>query len=452
MKKYKHVERHLIGCSDCEKKINFELPLPVVDACLEGKLVIFAGAGISTEGKNVFPFTLHDDIKAELGIKGIISFPALMTKFFEKTQDNRRLLQRIKQRIDYAKSFPDLYQSVVQFHRELSTIYQIKEILTTNWDDFFEKECGATPIVTDKDFAFWDEPYRKVFKIHGSINNPGSIIATEDDYKNCYKKLSKTAIGGSLRYLLATKTIVFCGYSLRDPDFKRIYEYLKKTMGSSMPHPYLVTLNEKLDSKIRNAPTIIKTDATYFLHKLKEKLVEKKQLVPDYILHIIFSKLLKIKKVHFSLAEIDVKRDPTIILCLSYQDGIIHAFERMVENWHTGYYSHICNIENSIKSYFKLRKAFLRKKRYFDIAYIDGYINGLFQLVPEFSKEVGFPMYYVYNSEPLYNYRSYRKSCRTHKVNVKAAYSWARKEAKKYKSGIILQHTPFLLGVNMEEA
>lgn len=449
MKKQKHIKEHLIECADCRNKIPFELPQSIINDCLEGKLVIFAGAGISTEGKNVFPFTLYDEIRAELDIKRDILFPALMTKFVEKTHDKRQLLQRIKQRIDYAKSFPDLYQRVVQFHRELSTIHQIKEIITTNWDDFFEKESGATPIVTDEDFTFWDEPYRKVFKIHGSINNPGSIVATEDDYKNCYKKLSKTAIGGSLRHLLATKTIVFCGYSLRDQDFKRIYKYLKKTMGPFMPHSYIVTLGDKLDKEIKNYPTVIKTDATHFLHELKDKLVERKQLIPDSVFPHIISKLLGIRKIHLNLARVDIRRDPFMILCLSYQDGIIHAFERVVENWHAGYYSHPCRIEDSIKSYFKLRKAFLIKKRYFDVAYIDGYIIGLFQLIPELSKEMGFPVYYVFNSEPLFNYRSYQKACRVGKKGLVSAYRWAKKEAKKYKSGVVLQHTPFLMGASI---
>ena len=420
--KHKLTEDHLIGCLDCRNNIPFELPQPILNACLEGKLVIFAGAGISTEGRNVFPFTLYDDLKAELNIKSEIPFPTLMTRFVEKTHDKRLLLQRIKQRIDYAKSFPDLYQRVVKFHRELSTIHQIKEIITTNWDDFFERESGATPIVTDEDFTFWDEPYRKVFKIHGSINNPGSIIATEDDYKNCYKKLSKTAIGGSLRHLLATKTIVFCGYSLRDQDFKRIYEYLKKTMGAFMPHSYIVTLSERLDGKSKNMPTVIKTDATHFLYKLKEELVKRKQLIPDFVFTEIISKLLKVRKIHFNLAKVDIKRDPFMILCLSYQDGLLHAFERIVENWHSGYYSHLCKIEESIKNYLKLRKAFLKKKRYFDVAYIDGYIVGLFQLIPELSKEMGCPMYYVFNSEPLFTYQTYQKAGRRSRGNLKVIY------------------------------
>lgn len=82
--KHKLTEDHLIGCLDCRNNIPFELPQPILNACLEGKLVIFAGAGISTEGRNVFPFTLYDDLKAELNIKSEIPFPTLMTRFVEK--------------------------------------------------------------------------------------------------------------------------------------------------------------------------------------------------------------------------------------------------------------------------------------------------------------------------------------------------------------------------------
>lgn len=149
MKEHNKKSCKLIGCEFCEQNIPFELPEAVLEACQQGSLVIFAGAGISTEGKKVFPCTLYDEIRAELDIREDISFPLLMTKFVQKTKDKRLLLQKIKQRIDYAKSFPELYRQITRFHQELSTIHQVKEIITTNWDDFFEVECAALPLVTD---------------------------------------------------------------------------------------------------------------------------------------------------------------------------------------------------------------------------------------------------------------------------------------------------------------
>ena len=43
------------GCERCALKKPFELPPEIVSACFTGKLVIFAGAGVSTESKGVYP-------------------------------------------------------------------------------------------------------------------------------------------------------------------------------------------------------------------------------------------------------------------------------------------------------------------------------------------------------------------------------------------------------------
>ena len=64
------------------------------------------------------------------------------------------LLRLIKSHFDYFSSFPELYNIATRFHRELSTIWQLENIITTNWDTFFEDECAAIPFVSAKDFAF----------------------------------------------------------------------------------------------------------------------------------------------------------------------------------------------------------------------------------------------------------------------------------------------------------
>jgi len=453
MTNHEKTEKHLEGCEHCRRQIPFDMPPEIIEACKKGKLVVFAGAGISTEGRGVFPFSFYEEIQNELGISENLDFPSLMSRYVKKTRDKRLLLNKAKSRIDYSKSFPDLYSNATSFHQELSTIHQIQEIVTTNWDDFFEVECAATPIVTDEDFAFWDQPFRKVFKIHGSINNPGSVIATEEDYRKCYKKLGQSAVGGSLRHLLATKTIVFVGYSFGDYDFNKIYQYLHKTMGDILPHAYFVTLAEKPPTTLKEfSPTLLHTDATFFMATLKQKLVEEKQILPDEIYTLIFKRLMDIRQIHFPFVGRDIRKDPSVIFCGAYQDGIIHAFEKILKNRNTGQYSHICRIESSIKSYFSLKKAFLSKKKYFDVAYIDGYLLGLFQMIPELVKKIGFPTYYVFGSpNQLLSLKDYLKENKRAKKLHKSAYRWAEKIAMKYEKGMVLQHSNFLMGVSLDD-
>ncbi|MFA7662999.1 MAG: hypothetical protein WCX88_03740, partial [Patescibacteria group bacterium] len=162
------------NCVYCKNYNDFEISDLIKDSILKNNLVIFAGGGVSTERRNAFPFSFYEDICDELLIDpktSKLSFSSIMSKYENQPNGRKKLLQKIRERIEYSKSFDQLYNSVTDFHRELANVHQISEIITTNWDDFFETECRAIPIVIPEDFAFWDMSGRKVLKIHGSINN-----------------------------------------------------------------------------------------------------------------------------------------------------------------------------------------------------------------------------------------------------------------------------------------
>ncbi len=55
-------------CDMCRVKIPFNLPKEIVDAAINRKLVIFAGAGVSTESRGAFIGNLSQDITRELKI------------------------------------------------------------------------------------------------------------------------------------------------------------------------------------------------------------------------------------------------------------------------------------------------------------------------------------------------------------------------------------------------
>ena len=53
-------------CAICKNNKPFELPEEIIEAAIEGNLVLFCGAGISTEGKTVLPYSFYESIKNEL--------------------------------------------------------------------------------------------------------------------------------------------------------------------------------------------------------------------------------------------------------------------------------------------------------------------------------------------------------------------------------------------------
>lgn len=437
-------------CSICKNHHPFSMPDEIIEAVKQGKLVIFAGAGISTENRNVFRDSLYKDVLDDLGIEKSqhISFSNLMSEFCKQPNGRSKLLQKIKNRFDYVNSFPELYRTTTDFHRELSTIYPVNEIITTNWDDYFEKECGAVPIVSPEDFAFWDYPDRKVFKIHGSINNYGSIVATEQDYKKCYGKLRSGLIGSSLKLVLATKVVLFLGYSFGDEDFNKIYKLLKKEMKGILPHAYVITLDSDLKekfSKLNITPII--TDATYFISIIKKHLIKEKLMLDDERFDGLYKALFQIELAHDKVFKyFNSKQNPEIIFTACYQDGLIHAFERAIAKRNTGYYSNPINIFNAIQSYEEIRKNKVRKKNYLDVAYTDGYLAGLIYIIADNKHRKNLPLFYVFGAKnDIKTFKEYLTEIKSGNIYHKSAYNFAKKRTEQIDSkDLILHHPPFL--------
>ena len=400
--KYDNTPHDPAECQFCKRFHEFDLPEPLIAELLSSGVVLFAGAGISTEDKSVFPCTFYEEIRSELKVPETesLSFSGLMTKYCAQMNGRANLLRKIRERFEYTRSFPELYRIATRFHYELSTLFFIESIVTTNWDDYFERECGATAFVMPKDFAFWSLPGRKVFKLHGSITNLGSIVATSADYQQCYKRLQKGILGSSLKMMLATKTILYVGYSFRDEDFTRIHSMLRKDMGELMPRGFIVTLDRGDEQRYRELGLIpIFTDATNFISVIKQHFIEGKHMLPDEVFEEVSAELTIVRAAHHRLwDEFNIIDTPDILYAASYQDGLIHAFERMLGLHNSGYYSHIANITNAMLGYYELRKAKVQIRKYPDIAYIDGYTNGLLYLLHNHDIREMLPLYYIFGA------------------------------------------------------
>jgi NAD-dependent SIR2 family protein deacetylase len=435
------------GCERCKLRIPFELPSVIVKACKEGNLVIFAGAGVSTESPGVYPSTFYERIKGELNVsqKKKISFPKLMTAYCSPPRTRKDLLCAIKDRIDYVKTFPELYERATEFHRELSTIPHLDEIFTTNWDDFFERECSATPVVTGQDFAvFQDTPGRKVFKLHGSIYNYGSIVATEKDYRRCYKQLSAGIIGANLKILLMSKTLVFFGFSFEDEDFLRLYRLLSRDTAGLIPQLYVVTRDEHAKEKLVSlhiSATPILTSAAFFVQQLKKKLVEIKFMIPDQQYEDLNKLLLSVLLEHRRLSKLGLVKHPDAIYSLVYQDGLLHAFERLGATKNSGENSCPTRTINVIESYDTLIKQHLHRHRYLDVAYFTGYQVGLTHFLLDEKSRYSMPMYFLFGVGPL-SREEYLKLEKDAGELHKSAHKVAKERVSEIGSKALVIHHP----------
>lgn len=366
-------------CALCKNNKPFDFPKEIVEAAVNDDLVLFCGAGISTEGKTVLPDSFYSTIRNEIGLEdNTIPFSNLMQQYCDLPNGRKKLLKKIRERFNYIHSFPELERAATAFHRELAPLYPIRTIITTNWDTYFEDYCGAIPITIPEDFAFWDNSSRCVLKIHGSIQNLSSIIATSTDYEKRFVELQNGIIGATLKSILATKTVVFIGFSFGDEDFAQIINYLRDEMGDIFPHIYIVTLDATLKDRLayKNATSIV-TSGTFFLHRLKLALVDLR-IIKDYThRYLVVAAYDKINESHRKVSEIDLLKYPCTIYTLSYQDGVIHALERFLHNYQTGEYNRPGSYKKNVEEYEKWITNYLTKEDYWNATYFQGYVDGL---------------------------------------------------------------------------
>lgn len=391
-------------CVLCKDNHEFKVGSELMDELLGGKVTLFAGAGISTEARNVLKTTFYESVAAEIGKPHPYpAFPKLMEEYCHQPNGRINLLKKIKRRFDNIDSFPELTRSATRFHRELGTFFPIRNIVTTNWDTYFEEYCKATPFVTDPDLAFWEAADRRVLKIHGSVTNFGSIVATTQDYHQCEERLTVGLIGAQLKTILATQTVVFIGYSFSDSDFSSIYELVKTQMNALHKQAYVVTPFIEDCEKFRAAGFIpIQTDGTYFITQIKAHAVAQGAMQDDDIYDSAMELHYRVQTEHALLYKfIKPSAYPEVIYAASYQDGLMHALERAIEMRGSGQYSHHCQVSGIINKYLELKKEKLKQRVYEDAAYIEGYINGLtYLLMTRVDRDsIDPPMYYMFGAK-----------------------------------------------------
>lgn len=266
-------------CAICSLHLDFELDPHLLAEIEKHNCVIFAGSGISTETRYTHPDTLYGTLKHHAGVDEDLDFWDLVDRFEARPNGRQKLIEIIKDRFDYIDGFRELRWTATRFHRSLGNAPYLGAIITTNWDTYFEDVIGATPFVYDSDIPFWDSAKRPVLKIHGSLDNYSSIIASTEDYERCEERLREGALGAVLKQIFATKTCIFCGYSARDKDFRRIFSTIQAGLGQFARTHYLVspfvTEDEAQELQASFGILSVRTDASHFVETIKEHMQEK---------------------------------------------------------------------------------------------------------------------------------------------------------------------------------
>ncbi|RZN11241.1 hypothetical protein CWO90_46550 [Bradyrhizobium sp. Leo121] len=425
-------------CEFCKRNKSFEAPSELLDAFLDGSVLLFAGAGISTEAPGVMPNTLYSEINYILGgTTHDRAFPDLMEDFCSSPSGKIGLIQKIKEHFDYAYSHGQIYRNATRFHRELATFFPLDTVVTTNWDDYFEQHCAATPFIEDRDLGLWAAAERKVIKIHGSISNFGSIVATRSDYKACETRLQIGLLGAHLKSLLATRNVVFIGYSLRDDDFLQIYGGVLDALRDFRRQAYFVAPNISASDRQRLSElnlNLIETDGTFFVEQIKAHATTKICLCSDVMYEEVEGILALTRRAHSWLHDTyNAIKYPQILFCSWYQDGMLHALERILRLRKTGIYSDRHRLIGSFRSYHAYAEQYRKIRNYSDSAYCYGYANAYLyaSLDDKERSELTPPIFFYFDCE-IETAAKYKRALKRLPELHKSAFKYAQRIAARH--------------------
>lgn len=124
---------------------------------------------------------------------------------------------------------------------ESSAIYELiadavipgTKIITTRFDGVLEHALEQLAksfvlIVRETDLPFFDESKVTLIKMQGDINQPDSLIITEDDVDAFIDRLP--TVSDVVRAFFATKTLIFIGYDLQGAQFKRMFGQVTRNL------------------------------------------------------------------------------------------------------------------------------------------------------------------------------------------------------------------------------
>jgi len=222
-------------------------PKPFLEDLVNGNCIPFIGAGFSKNADipDGFSMPLWDDLGKELAelipdyaYSGAVD--ALSA--FEYEYSRAKLVEKLTELLLVNKVKPG------SAHKAFCEI-PFEIVITTNLEFLLERGYDAThryccPIVEEDRLAVTIGNIGvNLIKIHGDLHHPKHLIVTEDDYDLFIERYPLYST--YLANLLISKTALFIGYSLDDPDMRHIWQVVGERLGKLRRLAYTIMVNAK---------------------------------------------------------------------------------------------------------------------------------------------------------------------------------------------------------------
>lgn len=117
-----------------------------------------------------------------------------------------------------SEDFPEMWNEELSLLKNLV----IDGIITTNWDDTVERifpsyksYIGQQQLISSSTFNIGE-----IYKIHGCMTSPDSLVLTQEDYDNFNER--NPYLAAKLITIFIEHPVVFLGYSINDENIQKL--------------------------------------------------------------------------------------------------------------------------------------------------------------------------------------------------------------------------------------
>ena len=212
---------------------DMQIPQPLLDDIEAGKCLPFVGAGFSLNARlpkdRVMP--AWPELTAHLASVGHIAVgfdgPTVASEF-EKRFGRVQLIEAIRKALHTGAAEPG------NAHKTFAEL-PFDTIYTTNFDLLLEDAFTSIKrpfrsLVGELQMPFHGGPLTtSIVKMHGDLRHEEHVVVSREDYDRYLE--TYPVIATHLSALLITRTALFVGYSLTDPDFQHVRQVVRSRLG-----------------------------------------------------------------------------------------------------------------------------------------------------------------------------------------------------------------------------